>query len=192
MDGPQTLVSVGFQGGRRGDETIHFKGTNVILEGCSIPGVGVRKVAIAVVLSVVCLGCANSDSSSSREADGNTETTVAPLPTTPQGDVELCSLVTKTLPGSAQEPATNDALAESLHQRADALKRVAGVSGGDLAEALTLSSNAMKNLAEAVAADADPGALNKLIADLEADAAFASAQGVIDDAVTAECGEGDE
>jgi hypothetical protein len=147
---------------------------------------------MAAVVGLMCIGCGNSDVSQGGDIDDSAETTVAPLPTTPQGDVELCSLVTETLPGSAQEPATNDALAESLRQRADALERVAGVSGGDLAEALTLSSNAMKNLAEAVAADADPGALNDLIADLEADTAFVSAQSVIDDAVTAECGEDGE
>jgi len=152
----------------------------------------VKRTAAALLVALFCLGCGNSDSSSSSEADGTADSTARPLPTTPQGDVELCSLTTDALPGSAEEPATNDALAQSLDERANSMAQVAGASSGDLANALTISSEAMRKLAEAVAADADPGALNELIAELQADTKFTAAQSVIDGAVAEQCKAGDE
>lgn len=72
------------------------------------------------------------------------------------------------------------------------MAQVAGASSGDLANALTISSEAMRKLAEAVAADADPGTLNELIAELQADTKFTAAQSVIDGAVAKQCKAGDE
>lgn len=147
-----------------------------------------RKTAAALFVALVCLGCGNSDSSSSSEADGAADSTVRPLPTTPQGDVELCSLATDALPGSAEEPATNEALAESLTQRAELMLRIAGSSTGELADALTMSSDAMSRLADAIANNADPSALDGLLSSLTEDTEFVAAQVTIDDAVTGACG----
>ncbi len=147
-----------------------------------------RKTAAALFVALVCLGCGNSDSSSSSEADGTADSTVRPLPTTPQGDVELCSLATDALPGSAEEPATNEALAESLTQRAELMLRIAGSSTGELADALTMSSDAMSRLADAIANNADPSALDGLLSSLTEDTEFVAAQVTIDDAVTGACG----
>lgn len=72
------------------------------------------------------------------------------------------------------------------------MARVAAASSGELADALSLSSEAMRNLAKAVVADADPAALNNLIADLQDDAAFAAAQEVIDKAVNGQCEAGNQ
>jgi len=148
----------------------------------------VRKTAAALFVALVCLGCGNSDSSSSSEADGTADSTVRPLPTTPQGDVELCSLATDALPGSAEEPATNEALAESLTQRAELMLRIAESSTGELADALTMSSDAMSRLADAIANNADPSALDGLLSSLTEDTEFVAAQVTIDDAVTGACG----
>jgi len=148
----------------------------------------VRKTAAALFVALVCLGCGNSDSSSSSEADGTADSTVRPLPTTPKGDVELCSLATDALPGSAEEPATNEALAESLTQRAELMLRIAGSSTGELADALTMSSDAMSRLADAIANNADPSALDGLLSSLTEDTEFVAAQVTIDDAVTGACG----
>lgn len=147
-----------------------------------------RKTAAALFVALVCLGCGNSDSSSSSEADGTADSTVRPLPTTPKGDVELCSLATDALPGSAEEPATNEALAESLTQRAELMLRIAGSSTGELADALTMSSDAMSRLADAIANNADPSALDGLLSSLTEDTEFVAAQVTIDDAVTGACG----
>lgn len=147
-----------------------------------------RKTATALFVALVCLGCGNSDSSSSSEADGTADSTVRPLPTTPQGDVELCSLATDALPGSAEEPATNEALAESLTQRAELMLRIAESSTGELADALTMSSDAMSRLADAIANNADPSALDGLLSSLTEDTEFVAAQVTIDDAVTGACG----
>lgn len=147
-----------------------------------------RKTAAALFVALVCLGCGNSDSSSSSEADGTADSTVRPLPTTPQGDVELCSLATDALPGSAEEPATNEALAESLTQRAELMLRIAESSTGELADALTMSSDAMSRLADAIANNADPSALDGLLSSLTEDTEFVAAQVTIDDAVTGACG----
>lgn len=147
-----------------------------------------RKTAAALFVALVCLGCGNSDSSSSGEADGTADSTLRPLPTTPQGDVELCSLATDALPGSAEEPATNEALAESLTQRAELMLRIAESSTGELADALTMSSDAMSRLADAIANNADPSALDGLLSSLTEDTEFVAAQVTIDDAVTGACG----
>lgn len=147
-----------------------------------------RKTAAALFVALVCLGCGNSDSSSSSEADGTADSTVRPLPTTPKGDVELCSLATDALPGSAEEPATNEALAESLTQRAELMLRIAESSTGELADALTMSSDAMSRLADAIANNADPSALDGLLSSLTEDTEFVAAQVTIDDAVTGACG----
>jgi len=148
----------------------------------------VKRTAAALLVALFCLGCGNSDSSSSSEADGTADSTVRPLPTTPQGDVELCSLATDALPGSAEEPATNEALAESLTQRAELMLRIAGSSTGELADALTMSSDAMSRLADAIANNADPSALDGLLSSLTEDTEFVAAQVTIDDAVTGACG----
>lgn len=147
-----------------------------------------KRTAAALLVALFCLGCGNSDSSSSSEADGTADSTVRPLPTTPQGDVELCSLATDALPGSAEEPATNEALAESLTQRAELMLRIAGSSTGELADALTMSSDAMSRLADAIANNADPSALDGLLSSLTEDTEFVAAQVTIDDAVTGACG----
>lgn len=147
-----------------------------------------RKTAAALFVALVCLGCGNSDSSSSSEADGTADSTARPLPTTPQGDVELCSLATDALPGSAEEPATNEALAKSLTQRAELMLRIAESSTGELADALTMSSDAMSRLADAIANNADPSALDGLLSSLTEDTEFVAAQVTIDDAVTGACG----
>ncbi|MBU6226031.1 MAG: hypothetical protein KGQ43_00430 [Acidobacteria bacterium] len=147
-----------------------------------------RKTAAALLVALVCLGCGNSDSSSSSEADGTADSTARPLPTTPQGDVELCSLATDALPGSAEEPATNEALAKSLTQRAELMLRIAESSTGELADALTMSSDAMSRLADAIANNADPSALDGLLSSLTEDTEFVAAQVTIDDAVTGACG----
>lgn len=151
-----------------------------------------RKTALAVLVAFTCLACGNSDSSSDANSGDVGASTTGPLPTNPQGDVELCSLAVETLPGSADEPATNEELEKSLNQRADSMARVAAASSGELADALSLSSEAMRNLAKAVVADADPAALNDLIANLQADEAFTAAQGVIDKAVKGQCEAGNE
>lgn len=151
-----------------------------------------RKTALAALLAVTCLACGNSDSSSDANGGDVGSSTTGPLPTNPQGDVELCSLAVETLPGSADEPATNEELEKSLNQRAESMARVAAASSGELADALSLSSEAMRNLAKAVVADADPAALNNLIADLQDDAAFAAAQEVIDKAVNGQCEAGNQ
>lgn len=147
-----------------------------------------KRTAAALLVALFCLGCGNSDSSSSSEADGTADSTVRPLPTTPKGDVELCSLATDALPGSAEEPATNEALAESLTQRAELMLRIAGSSTGELADALTMSSDAMSRLADAIANNADPSALDGLLSSLTEDTEFVAAQVTIDDAVTGACG----
>ena len=147
-----------------------------------------KRTAAALLVALFCLGCGNSDSSSSSEADGTADSTARPLPTTPQGDVELCSLATDALPGSAEEPATNEALAESLTQRAELMLRIAESSTGELADALTMSSDAMSRLADAIANNADPSALDGLLSSLTEDTEFVAAQVTIDDAVTGACG----
>ena len=151
-----------------------------------------RKTALVVLVALTCLACGNSDSSSDAAGGDVAASTTGPLPTNPQGEVALCSLAVETLPGSADEPATNEELGKSLTQRADSMARVAAASSGELADALSLSSEAMRNLAHAVVADADPAALNNLIADLQDDAAFNAAQGVIDEAVKGQCEVGNE
>ncbi|MEY3641035.1 MAG: hypothetical protein RLZZ199_840, partial [Actinomycetota bacterium] len=90
--------------------------------------------------------------------------------------------------GSAEEPATNEALAESLTQRAELMLRIAGSSTGELADALTMSSDAMSRLADAIANNADPSALDGLLSSLTEDTEFVAAQVTIDDAVTGACG----
>ncbi len=147
-----------------------------------------KRTAAALLVALFCLGCGNSDSSSSSEADGTADSTARPLPTTPQGDVELCSLATDALPGSAEEPATNEALAKSLTQRAELMLRIAESSTGELADALTMSSDAMSRLADAIANNADPSALDGLLSSLTEDTEFVAAQVTIDDAVTGACG----
>lgn len=150
----------------------------------------VRKLLAIVVASAFCLGCAGTSDQGvdNTEAASGVDGSASPLPTTDEGDVELCALASEPLPGSVDAPATNEALAESLKQRAELMLRIAGSTTGELADALTMSSDAMSRLAEAVANNADPAALDGLLSSLTEDTEFVAAQVTIDDAVTSACG----
>lgn len=147
-----------------------------------------KKTAIVVLVALTCLACGTSDSSSNVNGGEIAASTTGPLPTNPQGQVELCSLAAETLPGSVDTPATNEELAESLTRRAELMLQIAESSTGDLADALTMSSDAMSRLADSVANNADPAALDGLLSSLTEDTKFVAAQVTIDDAVNSACG----
>lgn len=150
-----------------------------------------RLVALAAV--VVIVGCGGDDATPD---DPTTtvpvEVSTAPLPTTSAGEVELCALASTPLPGSAEQPATNDQLASSLTERASIMARIADTASGDLADALRMSGEAMNRVAEAVASETDPNALDGLLSTLSSDADFAAAQETIDEAVSSACAGGGE
>ena len=145
-----------------------------------------RRVRILTVMVLLVASC--GDRADSDGAGTTTKSSTTPVVTLPGGEVELCKLATEALPGAVDEPATNESLSRSLAQRAELLKTVAQSTNGDLADALNASSEAMSQLATAVAADANPDALNGLIAELQNDTAFVAAQEVIDKAVAGQCG----
>lgn len=149
-----------------------------------------NKKLVALASVVLIVGCGGAGSSSSNSAGTGLEvTSTAPLPTTPTGDVELCSLVSADLPGSADEPATNEELAKSLNDRAATLIRIAESSSGELADALRQSGDAMTRLARSLEAGTDPGVLEGLMTELSSDEKFSAAQTVIDEAVASSCKE---
>lgn len=150
-------------------------------------------IAASLVFGVVGFGCGGDRGEPSGEtvSDSAVDSTT-PIPTTPTGGIDLCSLASKALPGSADEPATNVQLAESLTERASILMRVAESSSGELAKALRLSGDAMTRLSEAVASETDPNALDGLLTELSSDVDFAEAQELIDEAVSIACTEGDQ
>lgn len=147
------------------------------------------RLVATLFLVVSCLSCA-SETGSTKESEasgGSVALSTVPVATTPDGDVELCSLATETLPGSAEEPASNESLATSLKARADAMSMIAKASRGELADALERSSEAMSKLADAVTRNAEPDALDGLLTDLSKDTEFVAAQKVIDAAVLEAC-----
>ena len=156
-------------------------------------GLGMKKVCIVIAFATVAVGCGGDDEATSdTSVPRSVVESTAPIPTTPAGDVELCSLASVALPGSADEPATNEELAKSLGERAATLMRIADSSSGDLADALRQSGDAMNRLAEAVASGTDPAAFDGLLTELSTDEKFSAAQTVIDEAVASACDEGDE
>ncbi|NCV87947.1 MAG: hypothetical protein EBW14_19270, partial [Oxalobacteraceae bacterium] len=103
-----------------------------------------KKVCIVIALATVAVGCGGDDEAPTEASvSESVVASTAPIPTTPAGDVELCSLAAVALPGSADEPATNEELAKSLGERATTLLRIADASSGDLADALRQSGEAM-------------------------------------------------
>lgn len=149
------------------------------------------RLAAALLLVVGCLAC-TEESGSTNESDtseASAALSTVPVATTPDGDVELCSLATETLPGSAEEPASNESLAASLKTRADAMATIAKASRGELADALARSSEAMSQLADAVTRSAEPDALDSLLTALSQDTEFVAAQEIIDAAVLEACKE---
>lgn len=152
-----------------------------------------KKVCIVIAFATAAFGCGGDDEvTSGTSVPQSVVESTAPIPTTPAGDVELCSLASVALPGSADEPATNEELAKSLGERATTLTRIADSSSGDLADALRQSGDAMNRLAEAVASGTDPAAFDGLLTELSTDEKFSAAQTVIDEAVASACDEGDE
>lgn len=149
------------------------------------------RLAAALLLVVGCLAC-TEESGSTNESDTSEASAVlstVPVATTPDGDVELCSLATETLPGSPEEPASNESLAASLKTRADAMATIAKASRGELADALARSGEAMSQLADAVTRSAEPDALDSLLTALSQDTEFVAAQEIIDAAVLEACKE---
>lgn len=174
-----------------GDETSLICRIKVIGSKRTIVGGTVGRLAAALLLVVSCVSC-GGESGSPKESDASdvsTALSTVPVATTPDGDVELCSLATETLPGSAEEPASNQSLAASLKTRADAMATIAKASRGELADALARSSEAMSQLADAVTRNAEPDALDSLLTALSQDTEFVAAQEIIDAAVLEACKE---
>lgn len=160
------------------------------LKRCRFVGVGMTRNLVAIASVVLIAACGGADSASSDSTGPGSEVaSTAPLPTTPTGAVELCSLVSTDLPGSADQPATNEELAKSLNERAATLIRIAESSSGELADALRQSGDAMTRLAKSVESGTDPGALEGLMTELSSDEKFSAAQTVIDEAVASSCKE---
>jgi len=151
----------------------------------------VSRLAAVLFLVAGFLSCSGESGSTndSDTSDASSALSTMPVATTPDGDVELCSLATETLPGSADEPASNESLAASLKTRADAMATIAKASRGELADALARSSEAMSQLADAVTQNAAPDALDSLLTALSQDTEFVAAQEIIDAAVLEACKE---